>query len=300
MRTPPLLAAVLLLAAGVWLAPALLVAQALQRAVFVSALDRDGAPVPNLGPSDVVVREDNVAREVLRVVPADEPIQMAILVDDSQYAEQYIRDYRVALTDFITTMTEPLDSGARNEIALVALADRPTILSDYTFDREQLLRGVNRIFASTGSGTYLLDAIIDVSRGVMRRGSRRPVIVALTSEGLELSNRHYNQVLEPLRLSGAALHVVILGRRVNNAYDRSMVLDEGPRSTGGRLDTLLTGTALTNYLKGLANELLHQYRITYARPQTLIPPEQVTVSAARPGLTVRGTAVIEQSQRSIP
>jgi hypothetical protein len=123
--------------------------------------------------------------------------------------------------------------------------------------------------------------------------------VALTAEGYEFSNRHYNQVLEPLRLSGAALHVVILGRRVNNAHDRAVVLDEGPRDTGGRLDTLLTGTALSGWLEKLANELKHQYRVTYARPQTLIPPERVTVSSGRPGLTVRGTAVIEQP-RSIP
>ena len=299
MRNRPRLAAVLLLSTGAFFSPALLDAQAIQRSVFVSALDREGGPVVDLAPTDVIVREDNVAREVLRVVPADEPIQMAILVDDSQAAEQYIRDYRVALTDFITTMTEPLDSGARNEIALIALADRPTILSDYTFSREQLLRGVTRIFASTGSGTYLMDALIEVSRGIMRRGSRRPVIVVLTAEGPEWSNRHYNQVLEPLRLSGAALHVVILGRRVNNAHDRSVVLDQGPRDTGGHLDTLLTGTALTGWLQRLATELQHQYRVTYARPQTLIPPEQVTVSAGRPGLTVRGTAAIEQP-RSIP
>jgi hypothetical protein len=42
-------------------------------------------------------------------------------------------------------------------------------------------------------------------------------------------------------------------------------------------------------MKQVATELTHQYRVTYARPQTLIPPEQVTITAAKPGLTVRGT-----------
>ena len=53
---------------------------------------------------------------------------------------------------------------------------------------------------------------------------------------------------------------------------------------------LLTGTGLTPRLKQLAEELTHQYKVTYAQPQRLIQPEQVTVSAAHPGLTVRGVA----------
>ena len=45
-------------------------------------------------------------------------------------------------------------------------------------------------------------------------------------------------------------------------------------------------------VKQLAEELTHQYKVTYARPQTLIPPDRVTVSAAKPGLTIRGIAQI--------
>ena len=45
-------------------------AQALQKAMYVSVVDEAGAPVPDLGPSDFIVREDDVAREVLNVVPA--------------------------------------------------------------------------------------------------------------------------------------------------------------------------------------------------------------------------------------
>ena len=56
--------------------------------MYVSVLDKAGAPVPDLGPADFIVREDNVAREVLRVAPATDPMQIAILVDNSQAAAQ--------------------------------------------------------------------------------------------------------------------------------------------------------------------------------------------------------------------
>ena len=66
--------------------PAALLSQALERSLYVTMLDKSGAPVPNLGPTDFIVREDNVAREVLRVVPASDPMQIAIMVDNSTAA----------------------------------------------------------------------------------------------------------------------------------------------------------------------------------------------------------------------
>jgi VWFA-related protein len=277
---------VVLIAVAAAAGPALR-AQAAQRSMYVSVLDRSGAPVPGLGPSDFIVREDRVAREVLSVESARDPMQIALLVDNSQAAEAFIRDYREALPAFVAAMIDP--DSPRNQIALIALAERPTILSDYTSDAAQLQKGIGRVFAMSGSGTYLLDGIIETSRGITRRGSTRPVIVAITSEGMELSDRQYQQVLEPLKESGAAFHVIVVGSPRNNDQDRSVVLDQGTRDSGGRYDTILASTALTGKMKEVARELKSQYRVTYARPQTLIPPEQITVAAAKPGLTARGT-----------
>ena len=276
-------------AAALVAAPA---AQALQRAMFVSALDKSsGAPVEALAPSDLVIREENVAREILSIAPADEPMQVAFLIDNSQAGEPYVREYREAAARFITALTENTRPGTRNEVALITLAERPTIAVDYTFDQARLLKAAERIFSTPGSGTYLLDAIIEVSRGLDRRSATRPVIVAITTEGLELSDRSYQQVLEPLRASGAAFHVIVVGAPRNLEHDRSVVLAEGPRQSGGQYDNLLAATALPDRMAQLARELTHQFKVTYARPQTLIPPEKITVTSTRPDLTVRGTPV---------
>ncbi len=276
-------------------------AQAIQRSLYVSLLNDAGAPVVSASPSDFVVREDNVAREVLRVVPADEPMQIAVLVDNSQAAREYVQDLRSGLRDFVTAMTAPGEAGRRNEMAIIAFADRPTILADYTPNRAQLIdKGTDRIFAQPQSGAYLLDAIIEVSRGFKKRDAKRPVIVALTTEGPEFSNRLYDQVLGPLADSGAAFHAIVIGPLARDVSDetrnRGMVLDQGTRDSGGRRDNLLTSMALGVTLKELANELTHQYRVTYARPQSLIPPEHVTVSAAKGGMTARGTLIKDQTK----
>jgi hypothetical protein len=273
-------------------------AQAIERSMYVTVVDDKGAPVPDLTTMDFAIREDNARREVLRVAPADEPMQIAVLVDNSQAARDYIRDIRVGLESFVTDMT----NGTKNQISIVALAERPTILAETSSDRTQLMKGVGRIFEQSGSGNYLLDGIIEVNRGFVVREAQRPVMVAITTEGPEFSSRHYEDVLAPLQDSGVTLHVIVLGSPSNDiseeARNRSAVLDQGPKTTGGARESLLTSSALPGALKRLATQLLHQYRVTYARPQTLIPPEHATVSATRPGLTARGTLIKEPREQA--
>jgi hypothetical protein len=263
-------------------------AQPSRRTVYASVLDSNGAPVTSVNPEDLVVREDKVAREVLEVWPAQEPMDIALLIDNSQASDSFIRDYRQALPEFIKAIGAD-ESGARHQIAVVTLADRPTIRADYSANLENATKAVSNLFAQPGSGTYLLDGIIESSRGLAKRSSERPVIVVVTTEGPELSDRAYQTVLEPLRAAGASLHVIVVGRPVNNNNDRSIVLSMGTKDTGGTYDNLLTSNGLPARLKKLAAELTHQFKVIYSRPDSLIPPEQVTIGPARPNtITVRG------------
>lgn len=292
-RTRVVLLAVLLLLPAT--TPGRVAAQAVQRALFVSVVNDAGAPVPDLGPADFIVREDNVAREVLRVAPADEPMQIALMVDTSTAARDNIAHYRTALPEFVTALTNPTPSGQRGQVALIATGERPTILTDYTSSVADLQKGITRLWSLPDTGAYLLDGLSEVCQGIKKRESRRPVIVAITQEGTELSYRQYDQVLESLRDCGAPFYALMIGQPSGSLRDearsRNIVLDEGTRTTGGAREQLLTPMALSAKLKLLADQLTHQYRVTYAHPQSLIPPERVTVTAAKPGLTARGTLI---------
>jgi hypothetical protein len=273
-------------------------AQTQQRAMYVSAVNEAGAPILGLGPSDFVVREDNLAREVLRVEPAVDPMQVAILVDTSTAARDDISQIRTALPGFVKALT---GGRVKNEIAIIAFGERPHVLTNYTFSQAELQKGIDRIWSMQDSGAYLLDAIIETSQEFEKRKAQRPVIVAILSEGPEMSNRQHDQVLEPLKASGAALHAITIGRpsssMTDEARNRNLVLDEGPRESGGRREELLTSMALDGTLKLLADELAHQYKVTYAHPQSLIPAERVTVTAAKAGVKARGTLIKEARAR---
>lgn len=270
-------------------------AQAIERSMIVSVVDDAGAPVPDLGLSDFVVREDNMAREVLRVTPALEPMQIALLVDTSRASRQNISHYRSALPPFVTTLVNANANGGKNQVAVLSFGERPTVMTNYTSSVTELTKGINRLWALDDSGAYLLDALFEVCEGFTKREATRPVIVAITQEGREFSYRQHDQVLGPLRVSGAPFHALMIGQASGALDDetrsRNIVLDEGTRETGGFREQLLTPMALTAKLTLLAKVLTHQYLVTYAHPDSLIPPEKVTVSAKASGMTARGTMV---------
>lgn len=255
------------------------------RDLYVSVVDANGVAATGLGAKDFTVREDRVAREVLRAVPATEPLDIVLLVDDSQAATRAIPYLRDGLTKFVDQLQ------GKAAIGIVTVGERPTSVVERTTDPAALKKGVSRIFARSGSGAYLLEGISEVSRGFRKREAARPVIVAITMEGVEFSNMQYQQVLDQLYDSGAALHVLAVGSPAGEMSDevrnRNITIAQGTQATGGRREQLLSELAIPSALDKLAGELLNQYVVTYARPDALIPPEKVEVAVTRAGLTAR-------------
>lgn len=288
-----------MLAAALLLAPSPASAQARERDMYVTVVDSKNAPVPDIGPNDLVVREDGVAREILRVVPATDPLQIALLIDDSQAATPNIQRMREALTAFVKKVAT-----GGNTVSIVTLGDRPTLLVDATTDPNRLIKnGVDRLFAKPGSGMYLLDAINDTTKGFKKREAARPVIIAVMTEGVEFSNGHYQTTLDALTDAGTSFYAVVLSNfSDDNTRDairnRNIVLDRGTREHGGRRETVLTDMAIQDSLTSIGDELLHQYKVTYARPDTLLPPKEVIVEARKTGVTARGQLVRTFGERA--
>lgn len=260
--------------------------------LLVTAVEKpDGEPVAALTAGDVVVREDGVAREILKVTPATGPVRIILIIDNSQAATRAIQDMRLALTRFVETFAGP------HEISVVGVADRPTVFSPPTTNKAQLTRAVERVFAQPGSGAYLLEAILEQARALGKRDTGAAAIIAVTSQGAEFSDRPPQTVMEALGTSGAALHVIELqdtqqAPPLNQGVrDRNVVLDRGTSETGGVRELLLANLSLSDALLKVGRIATTQFEVVYGRPDSLIPPRRVVVSSARPALELRGNVL---------
>jgi hypothetical protein len=272
-------------------------AQDNERALFVSVLDEEGAPVPGLAPHEFVVEEDGVEREVLRAGPARSPMQVAVLVDTSASAAFAIRDIRNGLERLIPVLAES------NDVALISYGGPPRVLVESTRRLDRLRDGIGLVFSYPESAGYLLDALMETARGFERREAPRPAVVVVASEGLDFSRYDYRRTHEALQASGVAAHVVVVQERGNAALrgdpfrfsneilQRDRALAQLPEATGGQRYDLLLSTAVPGAMATLGEVMTNQYRVVYSRPPGLIPPETVSVRMRRADLTARGTPV---------
>ncbi len=276
--------------------------QSVQREMVVSVLDRDGAPAAGLTPSDFIVREDGVVREVLRVSQDPVERQIALLVDTSQAAGQSIGDFRRAARSFVENMSDG------NKISIIAFGERPQILAEASSSLKSLQDGVNALFSYQQSASYLINAVSETTQGFERTGARRPVIVVMTTLGIDYSDRDARPTISRLQKAGVAMYTMVIndlrraataagqgglgrGELQDRLRERDLLLDQGPKLSGGRRRDLQSSMGSARALQDLANDLRSQYVIVYSRPNTLIQPERIEVEVNRDDLDARGTPI---------
>ncbi len=297
-------------------------AQASDQFIFVSVLER-GTPVVGLTVDDFIVEEDGQRREILRVEHAAVPMQLAILVDDSTGLTRTLSHVRNGLTELI----EALPDGQL--VALITFGDHLQTLVDYTQDKARLTAAAAQFVLFSETSAYMTNALVETALDLSARGAIRPVIVLITTEGTNAATARlragaqgavvvsprggqglaFDRVMAVLRDTRVAVHTLVVrdiglpafsaaantssatrGLLIDQGdLDRAAVLEQLPRVTGGGREELGSTSALAEWLARIVHELANQYILAYARPQALIPPDEIEVSVTSPGMTVRST-----------
>lgn len=257
-------------------------AQANQRSLTVGLLGKSNAPVTEVAIADLIVREDGVAREIIRVTPAPPPTEIVLLIDDGQAADRAIRDLREALTTFVGTMADLTPPPA---IRLTTFGDRPTVAVDFNPAFSALSRGIDRLFARPGAGAQFLEAIHETTDALRRRKAQRPVIVGFVIEaGPEYGTYTHQRIRDLVRGANASLWTLVLtvpggGGASDADRERDIVLGDVTRESGGHNEEVLAIQNLPEAFTKLAAQLTSRWEITYGRPDTLVPPTRLEVAA---------------------
>lgn len=259
------------------------------RTIYASITDKAGAPAADLTAADLTLREDGQAREVVSIKPSSTPMALALLIDNSHITQAMTQELRIGMTNFVTTLSKLSQD---TTVSLATFGDRPTPVRDFTSSVAVLTKDTNRIFPVSGAGSYLLDAVIHATKALKKTESPRKVIVAFVDEsGEEFSNSVRQQVFDAVKAANASVWIVVLqgggaATETTEGRDRSAVIGDLPRQSGGMTLTILNKQGLPDKMNYLASLLAHEFEITYGRPDQLIPPSKLDLQVAKKNLTI--------------
>lgn len=254
-------------------APTLRASLDTMRAVYISAVDRNGEHVTDLTASDLVVKENGQLRDVIELAAATEPCHVAVLVDDGGNG---LMQMPVAAL---------LNAAPERAVFSISMLNPQSIrLNDYTTDRDLLQKSVNRLVQRgrlQRDPMILSDAVAWTAKEMRKRELSRPIIVTVTN-GAESTEREIaREILEDLRVSGASLHLVhVVGQ------DLSSVMVEGPMQSGGSSTVSNSTQGFADALTAIGRTLAHQYKLTYRLPDGVKRSERLQVSTTRPNVKV--------------
>jgi Ca-activated chloride channel family protein len=268
------------------------VAESHTRTVFVTVVDKTGAPVTDLSADDFVVKEGGKERPIVEAGITSVPLRIALVVDDNGTGI-----FRYGVAKFIERLQ------GRAEFAVSTVAGQHLKLVDYTTNADRLTAAILHLTARPGTndGGQLLEGIFETARDLQKRTAPRPIIVVLTVGGEEHSTLPAHHVLEELQKSGAALHVIAInssalramaavskpGALLDENLNLSEVLGDGPKQSGGKRDEIVASAGLVVGLQELAETLRNQYAVSFSRADAPRGTDKLSVSVKRSGLTVR-------------
>jgi hypothetical protein len=245
-----------------------------EKTILVTVLDQSGAPVKDVGPADLAVREDSDMREVVSVKPATDPMTIAILVDNTKPPmgkNAPTQELRAALTSFVKTVQ---GASPETQIGIWEFAGAGVMTQKPTIKTEDLTKKINRMFPAQQPGGVMLEALVDASKEVSKKGiGPRRIILSVSFNSPEISQIDPREVALTMRKAGVVYWAVSIAGNGDSSTSsgggsdtRELILNNVTAASGGSRLTGVTAISLEAQVKSIADALLSQYLVTYARP----------------------------------
>ena len=234
--------------------------------LLFTVTDKKGRFITDLTKDDFEVVEGKRRQTIADfAAESDLPLRLGILIDTSNSIRERFKFEQEAASQFIdSVMRTNLDK------ALVVSFDTSTeLVSDLVSDTDKLTASIRDLHP--GGGTALYDAIYFACRDKLsqdqpRHKFRRAIIIV--SDGDDNQSRYTrDQALEMAQKADVVMYAISTNiTRVESDGDK--VLRYLAQETGGRAFFPFKVEDLDQSFENIANELRHQYNISY-RPEPL-------------------------------
>lgn len=266
------------------------------RTVYVTAAAADGSALAALDATDLVVKEGDRVRKVLRVEPSRARLRVAVAVEEVLTPDN---DVRRALANFIDQIRE---SG---ELALYTVGRRLERRVDYTSEIVPFATAINKFPVRAIDPGDIVQALQEIAKDHRAREGRH-AIVTIARQTTQVSAVTAEAVLEQLTAGRTVLYAATLagaetstipsgatsgGRRLElegqvSGLERDKVFSTGTRQSGGLHVSSQRTAGFWTALERIAGELTHQYVVSYEADAR--SDGTVTIEAARRNISVRG------------
>ena len=229
---------------------------------FIKVIDLAGEPVTDLGAGDFTIEHDGERVDVTRVELVDQPLRVALIVDDADGALPFFRYFRVYLPRFVQALPEG------SEIGLVLLSGRPRMVVDFTDDHGAVLdEELARFFVQED---YAAGFFAGLEETVDRWDDelRWPVLAVVTTDGpaqRTLTDGRYRAFIERAVERGAAIHALGLytQRAAAGRGFQTGIAQDVTWVTGGWYDTVAgPSQSIGEKPLQMAAEITRQYEQT--------------------------------------
>jgi hypothetical protein len=263
-------------------------AQVRPRQIFVGVTDPGGGAVLDLQAADFQIQELGVPRLVSTAALANTPMRVALLVDTSDAASPHLNNVRAGLQAFLDALPP------EHEIALITTGRQLRVREQPTTDRKKLKTTAGQLFTDNGSGTVLLDSLLETLDRFLRKPEDRwGVFVVLTTDGDEgssVTNDRFQRFGRDLLDRASTVHAIVLSNRGDGLpTEVSVGLTQ---HTGGHYDAMAASNALPEKMKALADlmaaehgKMSTRYRVTFMSGAA-DPLAKVDVTVQRPGVKI--------------
>jgi Ca-activated chloride channel family protein len=235
--------------------------------MLFTVTDKKGRFVTDLTKNDFDVIETKRSQNIAEfTAESDLPLRLGILIDTSNSIRDRFRFEQEAASEFIRSVVK-----ANQDKAMVVSFDTSAeLVSDLIDDTAKLERAIRDL--RPGGGTALYDAVFFACRDKLQQDQpkhkfRRAIV--LVSDGEDNQSRYTrDQALEMAQRADTVIYAISTNiSRIETDGDK--VLRYFTSETGGRAFFPFKVEDLEQSFENIANELRHQYNISY-RPEPLL------------------------------
>jgi hypothetical protein len=280
----------------------LVLAQDENLSFVIAVADQDGRPVNDLTRDEIVLSENGVPVEIVRVQPFRMPVALTVAVDNGPLSVDALGHYRSGLAGLVRALPPDMD------VSLITMSPQPLTVVQHTADRNRLIRGVNG-FAPQEESPRFTDTLVEFSRryeAALKETNRIasvPVLLLVSTtapEAVSYSSEEVTRALSFLERRRAMVHVVMLNIRrgasiagsLNDAR-QTMIGIPATKVTRGRYEALSNSSRLTTLLPEMGAQIasLHRKQVNQllvtARRQPGIrgPLQKPQIGLTRKGMT---------------